>query len=813
LSSESTERPDLASDSEAPDFGLLFRSLPGCYLVLDRDLKIVAASEAYVDATKVDYPAIVGRHVFDVFPDNPDDLGTKTVKASRASFESVIADGRADTMPVQKHDIRRPEAEGGGYEERYWSPTNSPVLDAKGRVVYVLHQVEDVTDQVYLERRAQELMAATQEHALRSSRYFQQLLDAAPDGMIVVGDDGRLLLVNAQTERIFGYAKQELIGQPLEVLIPARFRGRHAGHLQRFLASPSTRPMGVGLELFGLHKDGRELAIEISLSQLQSERGMTVTATIRDISERKRLEATTRLLADRLASAIESAQDAFALFGDDGRLDMCNRRYRELMVSFGVEEPLGLTRNEIRSASIGLFVNPEAEGERARFDEQREADWQQQRSSRDMQLVDGRCIRITTSRMLGGGWVQTIWELTEDVRLAEELRAARAAAESASAAKSEFLASMSHELRTPLNAILGFAQLLQRDRKEPLSPRHQARAGEILKGGDHLLRLIDDILDLSRIEAGGVAMSIEPVDVSDVLAEVRRTLTPMAAAQGLRLSLDPAPRELPMVAADRTRLVQILMNFGSNAVKYNRPGGLVTFALSAVDEGHVRALVRDTGIGIPADKQGRLFQPFQRAGQEGGPIQGTGIGLVITKRLAELMGGQVGFRSTWEQGSEFWVDLPVHCSDSQAPPPPVARRDATALKLDGHAQILYIEDNPANVAFMRDLLETLESLELVTASTAESGIAQARALCPALIIMDINLPGMSGLEALQVLRDAAETKHIPVIALTAAASERDKQRGLQAGFARYLTKPVNVDEFASALESVLRDAGASSSAE
>ena len=261
------------------------------------------------------------------------------------------------------------------------------------------------------------------------------------------------------------------------------------------------------------------------------------------------------------------------------------------------------------------------------------------------------------------------------------------------------------------------------------------------------------------------------------------------------------------MTADRTRFSQIVMNLGSNAIKYNRPGGSVTLSASHDAGGPVRITVSDTGVGIPESKQGKLFQPFQRAGQETGPIEGTGIGLVITKRLAELMGGGVGFRSTPGVGSTFWVDLP-------ALPPSVVedvavRAPADAVpSLEGHTGrlILYIEDNPANVLFMRDVLGDFEGIELATVPTAEMGIALARARLPDIIIMDINLPGISGLEALSILRRSPETTAIPIIALTAAASERDRQRGIEAGFFRYLTKPVKLDELISALETLLSTA-------
>ncbi len=784
--------PDAAptSSRSAPDFRLLFQSAPGCYLVLAPDLTIVAVSDAYLKATMTKRDEIVGRGLFVVFPDNPDDAAATGTTNLRASIGRVLADKQADAMAVQKFDIRRPASEGGQFEERHWSPLNSPVLGDDGQVAYIIHRVEDVSEVV-------ELYARSEDH-------FGQLLDSAPDAMVVVGDDGRINLVNVQTEKLFGHPRAELIGQRLDILVPERFRHRHAAHLTRFFANPDARPMGSGLSLFGRRKDGTELPIEVSLSPLRSKGALTVSATIRDISERKRMEDSAKLLADRLASAVDSIQDAFALFDDDDRLVLCNSVYRRLIGESIAGTLIGRAYEDLFDAWTREIDFP-GEAARMRFREERLARRRHdQTTTFDVRMRDGRSLRVIDRRTAEGGIVKTIWDLTDDERAAEELREARAAAEAGSAAKSEFLSSMSHELRTPLNAILGFAQLLQRDRKEPLSVRHKERVDQILKGGEHLLRLIDDILDLSRIEAGSVSVSTEPVSVTDVLDEMKTTLQPMAALQGIALELETLAAELPMIAADRTRFVQILMNFGSNAIKYNRPLGKVTFTVTTPRPERVRVTVRDTGLGIPAAHHDKLFQPFQRAGQETGPIEGTGIGLVITKRLAELMGGEIGFESVASEGSSFWVDMPVHASAARSSAPPVAIDEGSGrFAGEGRRLVLYVEDNPANVRFMKDLLSSFEDIDLVTASTAELGIEIAKERRPEVIIMDINLPGMSGIDALRALRAEPETKGIPVIALTAAASERDKQRGVQAGFSRYLTKPVRVEEFLTALEALL----------
>jgi PAS domain S-box-containing protein len=785
------------------DFRRFFESAPVCCLMLAPDLTIVAVSDAYLRATMTKRDDVVGRGIFEVFPDNPDDPGATGVANLRASLARVLLRKAPDAMAVQKYDIRRPQSVGGRFEERHWSPVNSPVLGDDGDVDFIIHHVEDVTDVVLLERQGRERDRTIQELSVRSEERHGQLLDTAPDAMVVVGADGRIDLVNVRTETMFGYTRSELIGQHLDILIPERFRRGHAAHLQRFFAHPGARPMGSGLELFGRRRDGSEIPIEVSLSPLHIGECMTVSAAIRDISERKRMEASAKRMADRLASAVESIQDAFALFDDDDRLILCNSVYRRFLGDSLTGPVVGRSYEELLDAWIGDIAFPdEDQGARARFRQERlERRRHEDTTTFDVRTRDGRSLRIVDRRTAEGGLVKTIWDLTDDEHRAEELRAARAAAEAGSAAKSEFLSSMSHELRTPLNAILGFAQLLRRDKKAPLAERHLERIDQILRGGQHLLRLIDDILDLSRIEAGGVSISTEPVSVVDVLEEVKRTLEPMAVRQDVRVGLEALP-DLPLVAADRTRLAQILMNFGSNAIKYNRQGGTVTFLVTIPQAGRLRVTVRDTGAGIPADKQETLFHPFQRAGQENGPIQGTGIGLVITKRLAELMSGRVGFRSVAGQGSEFWVEIPVHASGARSDAAPSARESEARPLMERRKVVLYVEDNPANVAFMKDLMGTCENIDLLAVPTAEMGVELARLRQPDVIVMDINLPGMSGPDALRELRAAPETKDIPVMALTAAASERDRRRGMDAGFDQYLTKPVNVDDFMTALETV-----------
>ncbi len=633
---------------------------------------------------------------------------------------------------------------------------------------------------------------------------YQQLLDAAPDGIIVCDETSKILLVNKQVEHMFGYTREELIGSTIEKLVPISARARHGKHVSAYASAPRLRPMGSGLELHGQRKDGTELPVEISLSPVKTDAGMMITAGIRDVSDRRRLEGEAKRANAYLTSAVDAVENAFALFDEQDRVVMVNSTARHLLGS-ALEKPIiGMRFDELLEQALGRGV----------FDFSNEtrdtlfARWMTYHANPagtlDVRTGTGRYLRVHEHKTAEQGTVTMIADVTDDVQREDELRHARETAEAASAAKSEFLSSMSHELRTPLNAVLGFAQLLERDRKQPLSERQLERLGHVLRGGEHLLRLIDDVLDLSRIESGRISVSSEPVGVAEVLQEVVTTLEPMAARAQIAIAIPVLP-ELPPVVADRTRLAQILMNFGSNAIKYGKTGGHVS--LEARTHGrYVRITVIDDGIGIPEDKRDKVFEPFQRAGQEAGPIEGTGIGLTISKRLAELMKGTVGFTSVEGQGSQFWVEIPVHREVSQSAASAAAQLAATSPLATGDQRhtVVYVEDNPSNIAFMRDLIDDFPAVELLTAPTAEIGLELVRTHQPACVIMDINLPGMSGFEAVRRLHQWEETRDIPVIGLSAAALAKDIAEAKESGFYRYLTKPVKVDELLSVLEELLR---------
>jgi signal transduction histidine kinase len=364
-----------------------------------------------------------------------------------------------------------------------------------------------------------------------------------------------------------------------------------------------------------------------------------------------------RRTEDRIERALECVDHAWAVFDAADRLDACNEAYRALLSPGLPEKLIGWRYAELLEVWLGE-LEFSSEEQRIQFRAERLRERTAARARFDVRTRGGLSLRVTERRNPGGGSTSTVLDRTEDERLMGELRAALQASRAAGAAKSEFLCSMSHELRTPLNSVLGFAQLLQRDTREPLPDRHRARVAQILQGGEHLVHIIDDLLDLSRIEAGRIPISVERVDVGGVLEQLRATLEPLALPLGVCVQLE-APRSPLQITADPARFLQILMNFGSNAIKYNRSNGSLCMSISAAHPGRVRVTVSDTGLGIASEACARLFEPFYRAGQERGAIPGTGMGLAISKRLAELMHGAVGFSSVPLQGSQFWVDLPA----------------------------------------------------------------------------------------------------------------------------------------------------------
>src|SRR3989338_10772331 len=429
---------------------------------------------------------------------------------------------------------------------------------------------------------------------------------------------------------------------------------------------------------------------------------------------------------------------------------------------------------------------------------------------RDGSIID---VEVNTSRVEIDGQ-QVVYSSARDITerkhldqvLQEknaELESAKSVAEKANLAKSQFLSRMSHELRTPLNAILGFAQLMEAGSPPPTDAQ-TVRLHQIIKAGWYLLDLINEILDLALIESGKLSLSQEPVSLTEAMRECQAMIEPQAQQHGIQINFFPFDNTW-FAHADRTRVKQVLVNLLSNAIKYNREHGTVEVKCTASTPERIRISIKDSGAGLPPEKLAQLFQPFNRLGQENGSEEGTGIGLVVTKQLVELMGGIIGVESTIGVGSEFWIEL------VRGVTPPLAAENTLPVELAPQTQgnealrtLLYVEDNPANLMLVEQIIAGIPQVRMLSARDGNLGIALACAHLPDVILMDINLPGISGIEALKILRSSPATAHIPVIAISANAMLRDIEKWLEAGFFHYLTKPIKVNEFMNALDDALK---------
>ena len=399
------------------------------------------------------------------------------------------------------------------------------------------------------------------------------------------------------------------------------------------------------------------------------------------------------------------------------------------------------------------------------------------------------------------------FDVTEGKVAEAKLIEAKVAAEIANNAKSDFLSSMSHELRTPLHAILGFAQLIDLASPPP-TPAQKRSIDQVLKAGWHLLGLINEVLDLALIESGKLSLSMEPVALAEVLRDCEAMVEPEAQKHGISVAFAPFEAGCS-VDADPTRVKQVIINLLSNAIKYNKPGGAVCLTCTPSPPESMRISVRDTGEGLAPEQLAQLFQPFNRLGQKVPGEEGTGIGLVVCKRLVDAMNGRIGVDSTVGQGSVFWVELKL-TTEAQAAgyaaEPTGLVQEAQVLGEAPVHTLLYVEDNPANLLLVEEILLRRSDIHLLSARNANQGIRLARSFLPDVILMDINLPDISGSSALKILADDPATAHIPVLALSADANPGDIEKGLLAGFFRYLTKPIKVNEFMKTLDEALRSA-------
>ena len=657
------------------------------------------------------------------------------------------------------------------------------------------------------------------------------IFNSANFSSIATDEKGVIQLFNVGAERMLGYAAAEVLNQvtPADISDPQELVAR-AKALSIELATSITpgfealvfkasRGIEDIYELTYIRKDGSRFPAVVSVTALRDAEGVIIGYLLigTDNTARKQVEADQKQLDQRLRdqqfytrSLIESNIDALMATNPSGIITDVNKQMEALT---------GCTRDELIGAPFkNYFTDPErAEaGIKLVLTEKEVTNYELTARARDGNetVVSYNATTFYDRDRKLQGVFAAARDITERKRLDQvlqeqnvELESAKSAAETANLAKSDFLSSMSHELRTPLNAILGFAQLMASDSPPP-TPVQKESIDQILQAGWYLLGLINEILDLALIESGKLSMSLEPLSFAEVMLECRTMMEPQAQQRAIRLTF-PRFDDPYFVMGDRTRMKQVMVNLLSNAIKYNGEGGAVEVTCAAITPDRIRVSIKDTGPGLSPEKLAQLFQPFNRLGQEAGGVEGTGIGLVMTKRLIELMGGVIGVESAVGSGSVFWIEMiSTVVPDSQpaefraAPPAQAQVGSGTSLRT-----LLCVEDNPANLKLVEQLIARRPDLRLLTAVNGNLGIESARNLSPSVILLDINLPDISGFEVLKVLRADAATAHIPVVALSANAMPRDIEKGLKAGFFRYLTKPIKVNEFMDALDGALDLAG------
>ncbi len=776
------QRQEALRASEA-GYRSIFENANTGIALTDQHGQITSFNEAFRVMLGYDAHALGRMNFADIT--HPDDLA-----AERVLLDELLADQRAHYRMIKRY-----VASDGNF---LWIDISvSAIRDAQGQVSNLVGVVHDITDS----KKAQALQA--------SEAFKQAVLNSVEAEIAVLGHDGTILAVN-EAWRQFALNNSPGPGQSVGgaevgenyLAICTQSDGVPVGDASQACAGIRA-VLGGRLSRYSqeypCHSPQHERWFSMSVTPLgEVQHGVVVAHT--DITERKLHERNAIERAEQKQVILDNVIDGILTIDSQGVILSVNRAAATIFgydsadmlghnVSMLMPEPHHSLHDgylsRFRQTGVPHIIGSDREVEGRRKDG----------TVFPMDLAVSKTVRRGQPIFIG-----VVRDITQRKQAEQSIQQAREAAEMASKAKSEFLSSMSHELRTPMNAILGFAQLIEYDPRLP--EEHKDSTREILKAGYHLLRLINEVLDLSQVESGQLALSMEPVELDHVVRECLQLVSTMATQLGVTLST--AGLGDLAVRADRTRLRQVLLNLLSNAIKYNRPGGTVQVELAPQGSGRLRILVTDTGAGIPAQRLGELFQPFNRLGIEGSGIEGSGIGLTITRRLVEMMGGSVGVLSQPGVGSTFWVELQlesraISVDNALMSEPPTP----TPSTLGVRHTVLYIEDNPANLRLMTQILGRRDDIELLTAETPQRGMALAHAHRPELILLDITLPVMNGYQVLALIKADEHLQNTPVVAVTANAMSRDVERGLAAGFTDYLTKPLDLTRLHAVLDRLL----------
>ena len=630
--------------------------------------------------------------------------------------------------------------------------------------------------------------------ALAAQVLLQAILDTSRDAVVGMDAQRRINAWNQRAQTLFGWREEEVLGHVVDdlILVPVPGADQNLG-LVGVLKQAAVTGTNRRVEMLANHRDGRQRPVEVDTARLAVGGRTLMTAFISDISERKAFEENLALFR-----RVFDASRQCVVISDAAGRGIYQNRAHALAMGYSDEEIVGTSYVHALPKEVASSIWPQVKRSVATT-----GTWEGQLPLRRKDGSQFTSVSSIGSIEDAAGKIQYVFNIffdfSDELARRNELRAAKEAAENASLAKSDFLSSMSHELRTPLNAILGFAQILEFD--DALSAEQRESTQEIIKGGHHLLGLINEVLDLAKIESGHVTLSIETVRLKDLVDDCRRLMQPLAVAAQLTMHVHVSNQWV--VRADRARLKQVILNLLSNAIKYNRQGGDIGVRVMDARADRIRIEVTDTGLGIAASRLPGVFQPFNRLGKDTGGIEGTGIGLSITRKLVVMMDGEVGVESQPGVGTTFWIELP-RGSMSMAGELEPSVFGATHSRAQGAGRcVLCIDDNPVNLKLIAQILTKRPGIDLVTAHTPGLGIQLAMSRQPELILLDINMPGMDGYQVLEVLKNYARTASIPIIAVTANAIPRDIEKGGTSGLAGYLTKPLDVGKFLAAVDQCL----------